>query len=298
MSLRIAYSLLIFTLVCSTRLASAAAPQSLTVATFNVEYYGLGGSSNGSPADEKRDPILRQFFARELPPLDVLIIEEIVDLARFQKNLVPGWSCLTYPHPNPKHQHVAMCARSGLRFVHEPSDDNDIIDAVAVEERSRPALHLLLAGDDGVPFLRLIGVHLKAFPDFATVRDQQARTIADYLSHVANPLLPVLITGDTNSYPRGANGRDIDDAVMMSRAFAATPTAMAEVPNAFPQTYRSPEHAGTFDRFWLSRTLRPAGPLWTYPLCSGQPVKMFRDVASYNHGVSDHCPVVLRLQLR
>lgn len=267
----------------------------LTIVTFNAQYFGMGGSSHGTPADEKRDAGLREFFSRQVPAADVIIVQEVVDVPRFQKILPPFWNCLTYKHPNPAHQHVAICISPIYRFLHEPSDKNDVIDQVAVNERSRPALHLILADNRGNALLRLVGVHLKAFPEFSETRDQQSKIIAKYLTQVANPKLPILITGDFNTYDRTLNGRGIDDNQMISQILNASGLNLAEVPNANRFTYRTTSKASKFDRFWISRTLRPLAPLWVHPICNapaGDP-----NIAQYNQLISDHCPVALRLHL-
>src|SRR4051812_13643824 len=83
--------------------AKAATQATLKISAFNIRYYGLGGAMAGTPADEHRDGYLREFISSELAGVDVMAFEEIVDVERLQKNVVPaGWGCVSYKHNEEK----------------------------------------------------------------------------------------------------------------------------------------------------------------------------------------------------
>jgi hypothetical protein len=267
------------------------------VTTFNIEWYGLGGSPDNGSEDEYRDANLKKYMAERLSDTDVLVVEEIIDLERLEKNvLAGGWKCKTYHSPNMKHQHVGMCLRPGLQFMSEPSDDNDIIDQVASDlERSRPALHLIVANERNKPLFRLIGVHLKAAPDFSNVRLEQAKQIADYIQSLKSNL-PIVITGDFNTYSKADTRQNMDDDEMISRIWS--PLGLSQtVGNYF--TYKTPKYSSHFDRFWVSSNVRVVSLPISQPECQyrqNNPSELNK-IKEYNRDISDHCPVTLSFSL-
>ena len=285
----------LFAILLSTGLAANAGP-TLRFTTFNVEWYGLGGDLNGSPSDETRDPHLRDLLQNKIPASDVIAFQEIIDLKRLQANVLPkGWTCLTYEHADAKHQHVAICARPGLQLMHEPSDDNDVIDEVAVNERSRPALHLIVGDKAGRPITRVVGVHLKAMPNFATTRYFQAKVIGDYLLKVADPTLPVVILGDFNTYEVAETKKSEDDEIAISEIFARRLTNATEVKAKFESTYRTPSLSSHFDRIWIAGKVKQMEDPSVYFICNLNKSQT-QAIKNYNKLISDHCPVSVALK--
>lgn len=269
--------------------ASPSVP-SLTFVTFNAEWFGLGGARENGPEDEYRQTSVRNFFAKEVPQGDVYVFEEIVDPRIVQGSLVPAtFNCLTYENHAPKHQHVVLCAHPRLKFQREPTDNNDIIDEVAIDpQRSRPALHIIIADEKNTPLVRVVGVHLKAYPDESQTRRQQATAIATYLQGVADPKLPVVITGDFNTF------NDDEDAI--TKILASAKLVYAQNPQKF--TFRTSQYSSRFDHFWISENLKLDGPAWTYEVCNLPNTRkdMYR-IRDYNKKISDHCPVSIKVNL-
>ncbi len=269
--------------------ASTTSNLDLTFTTFNVEWYGLGGTKNGSLADEHRNAALKSFISNQLSKSDVISFQEVVDVDGVSKNLLPnGWKCLSYDHADSKHQHVVLCHRPGLQFSREPSDDNDIIDDVARDERSRPALHLIVSDDKGKAITRVIGVHLKAFPNYAVTRYSQAKKIGLYLQSVADTSLPVVVLGDFNTYPAQTNGKDQDDSLNIQTVFNKYQPGMKEVTGSFANSYRTPKLGSHFDRIYRSANTSAVSQATAYSICNSSDRTA---IASYNETISDHCPV-------
>ena len=268
--------------------------------TFNTKWYGLGGELEGSPRDEYRDRYLRKFFQEEVPQADVYVFQEVVDVLRVNRGMIPEtYSCMSYAASDEKHQHVVVCAAPHLRFVSEPNDNNDIIEEVAGgSERARPAVHVIIADESGRSLARVVGVHLKAYIDKSNVREQQAKAIAKFLRGVADPSLPTVITGDFNTYPATQTGRREGDEEMISRIFKSQGLGLAQVPNPSSYTFRTHQFASRFDHFWVSGASIET-PLWVYSACNLESMvrPQYDSVESYNQHISDHCPVAVRLGL-
>lgn len=266
------------------------ASRSLTFVTFNAEWFGLGGTRENGPEDEYRGANVRKFFANEVPQADVYVFEEVVDPKLVQGTLVPStYHCMTYQNRAPKHQHVVFCGSPKVKFLQEPSDSNSIIDEVAIDpERSRPALHTIVADESGRALVRLVGVHLKAYPDQSMTRRQQASYIANFLQTVSDRNLPVVITGDFNTF------HDDEDAI--SKILASAKLVYAQNPQKF--TFRTAQYSSRFDHFWISQSLRLEEPAWVYEVCnlSTSRKDMYR-IRDYNKRISDHCPVAIRVGL-
>ena len=84
--------------VCACAMGMEAQARDLKVASFNIEWFGLGGSMSGSSSDETRDYDLRRFIKRELGDVDVIVFQEIVDVNRFVDRVIDSddrW-CVTY----------------------------------------------------------------------------------------------------------------------------------------------------------------------------------------------------------
>src|SRR5436190_6828635 len=60
--------------------AETSEPRALRVATFNIRWYGVGGDID-APTAETRNPMLRAFFDAHLAAADLVVFEEIVDVA-------------------------------------------------------------------------------------------------------------------------------------------------------------------------------------------------------------------------
>lgn len=282
---------ILISLAVSQAAEAAGSPgKTLTFVSFNTRYYGLGGEMENEPKDEKRQKDLKKFFNSNVPRADIYAFQEVVDVAQVPGVLVPAtYNCLTYQNHFPKHQHVVLCVNPKYQILHEPNDDNDTIEEVAgVEGRSRPALHFILGTKAGVPLVRVVGVHLKAFPDQSATRASQARAIAKFLATVSDPHLPVVVTGDFNTFNQD---EDAIDLIFNS-------LGVGLVKNPLPFTFRTEIYSSRFDQFYMSTSLKLAEPMWTYPICNVQgTLEGIAAVRNYNESISDHCPVSIKVKL-
>lgn len=266
------------------------------ISTFNIEWYGLGGTMGGGPGNEKRDANLKKVVEKSLEGSDVIVFEEIVNPDRLAKNVLPaGWNCKTYKNDTPKHQFVVICAQPDLKLMSEPSDNNDIIDEVAdIGGKARPALHFIVGDKTGTPLFRVVGVHLKAFPTEFKKRESQAKAIGAYLKKLKSNL-PVIVTGDFNSFTKKETGQKVDDAEMIGAALKAT--KLTEISGEY-NTYKTLQHQSHFDRFWVSDSMN-TGDISVLKYCQldEKNADDAKKITWYNENISDHCPVSLEFSL-
>jgi len=273
----------------------------LTFTTFNIRYFGTGGTLNGTPSDEKREETIRKFIATEVPRTDVFSFQEIVDVELLKKVVPTGYECLSYEHPNPKHQHVVVCVAPALAFDHEPTDDNDLIDEVAIDpKKSRPALHVRIRDKaTGTLLTRVVAVHLKAYPQESKTRQSQSEIIGRYLRDLKSEKLPTVLLGDINTYPSPSNKESEHDDALIDRALKKFGLGLVQASNPAEFTYRSERQRGHFDRFWVSESLRQVGQATVFSACNQADTatgRDFTDAKYYYDFVSDHCPVTMTLQ--
>lgn len=279
----------------------AQAPRTLTVTTMNIRYFGLGGSLSGEPKDEKRDGYIRSFLTGgSVPRSDIYAFQEIVDVERLQRVLPQNYSCKTYDNNSAKHQHVVLCAAPNLRLDSEPTDNNDIIDEVAINpEKSRPALHFRIKDAQGNLLGRVVAVHLKAYPEESETRQRQSEAMGRYLSKLKSSGLPTIILGDFNTYPAPSNKQTQNDDVLIDSIFKDFELGLKQVVVPAENTFRSPRSRGHFDRIWMSSELQLEKAPSVFPVCNtpdGQSGQGFLDPDYYYKNVSDHCPVTVSIR--
>lgn len=278
----------------------------LKVATFNIKWFGLGGEMTGDPQDESRDTSLRDFFDEYLADTQIIAFEEIVDVARLERRVLPrAWKCVSYDRANSRHQHVVLCHSPDVEFVQEPTDDNWEIEEVAYEgERGRPAVRVLVREKDGPVFARVIGVHLKAYPQETELRTQQAKALSEAIKRedaARSRSLPTIILGDFNTYPTPANNKNEDDTQILSRAFRSARLGLSHVTNPNRNTFRSGSSTGQFDHFWVSTDVSVLGTPSVWKACNNgntDSAEGFENIQTYNAEISDHCPVKATLSIR
>ncbi len=284
--------------------ASTEAQTKITVTAFNIRFYGLHGSTPAEPneytpsvpKEETRDPYLKQFLKDSIPASDFFVFEEIVDVPRLKTLLPAGWGCISYDNPSPSHQHVVLCHSSKYAFEKEPTDDNFLIDEVAgVKKTLRPAVTAIVTDLHGKQLFRLVGVHLKASPTYSKLRVEQAGMISDYLTKVKNTKLPVVITGDFNTYPASSNRETQDDTTLILDAFNEGNLNMKRIPNDLLTFRSSYGYSAQFDHFYMSNSLTSTKPLKVFDVCNADITP--EQVAEYNKSVSDHCPVTAEFAL-
>ena len=180
-------------------------------------------------------------------------------------------------------------------FERDQFDDNYQLEDVAINDtKSRPGLHGVLHTRWGQPVVRMVGLHLKAYPDESPTRVSQIEVVAEYLADRADDDLPAIVVGDLNSYKSPDNEQRYDDIRLFSYAFRDAGLRMRWVPNDGLKTYREGEWSNELDHFyttrdvWQTRDLEVIGPC-NYASDSA--------VRRYNDTISDHCPIIAEFSL-
>jgi hypothetical protein len=274
-------------------------PRSLRVATFNVRWYGVGGNID-MPTAETRNPTLRAFFEEHMGDTDVVVFEEILDVAMLQAEVLPaGWTCSTYTSSQPGHQFVVGCLAPGLLLTRE-ADDDDIGYQPLAMGTLRPGLAGIIRDEATLaPLARIIGVHLKATPASTDRRLQQAGIIVERLAGLAslNDALPTLVLGDFNAHRAVDTHETADDWTLIGDVFATHPELeLARVDYPFENTFQDNEgHAFKLDHMFLAgasaTNVEVAGPCnLAWPADQTAIVQHFDDI-------SDHCPLIATVAL-
>lgn len=262
----------------------------VSITTFNIRMYGYRNDS------EIRDPELKKFIAEHIPASDIMVFEEIMDVPRFRKLMPESWSCLSYDHLTP-HQFVFLCHSSRFSFKREPTDNNDVIDDVGgIKGTLRPAVTAIVADQKGNALFRMVAVHLKALPDYSRVRLEQTETIARWLTSVKDPSIPVIMTGDFNTYTTEKNGLPENDTVLMQKIYDDSGLGIKRVPLEL-NTYRTSYGPSQFDHFFVSSSLKLTKPLKVFEICNSDSPEQtgVMNLDYYNKMISDHCPVTAEI---
>jgi endonuclease/exonuclease/phosphatase family metal-dependent hydrolase len=268
-------------------------PRELRIATFNIRWYGLGGDV-GAPVPEHRNPALRAFMADHLADADVIVFQEIIDVAMLRAELVPAdWTCATYANAAPEHQFVVACHGPDFTLTRE-ADDTDLAFQPLALGTLRPAVAGILRDRaTGAPLARLVGVHLKALPSSTDTRLRQARILAERLGALAasGDELPVVMLGDFNSHRAVDTKRPIDDWTLLSEVLA--PSGLVRVDYPFEHTFRDKAgKAFKLDHVWLGGAT--ASDVDVPGACN-----VTDEVAIARHfdTISDHCPLIATITL-
>jgi endonuclease/exonuclease/phosphatase family metal-dependent hydrolase len=259
---------------------------SLEIMSFNIAFYGLNGDHDGVQGSETRDPTIRRFLEDADVEPDVLAMQELVDVPRFQRNVLgSGYACRSYDHSDSRHQHVAICHKRSLRLEVAPDDDNYTLESVTVGNPNlRPAVHGILTTSSGRELVHVFAVHLKAGTDFSSTRLAQARALERYIQNREDDL-PVIVLGDLNTH--GSDPSQIGNVL----------STMTEVRNPAAKTFRVPDAGYKFDRAWLTDDLSATSVRVPGPCNLSNGSSATAAVKAYNRDVSDHCPLVLSLGL-
>lgn len=262
--------------------SQAATARPITVATLNIAWYGLGGSPDNGPESESRDPTIKQFIDRNLADADVIALEEIVDVARFENNIMsPGRKCTSYFNEDAKHQHVVVCVKPDLKFEPVENGGGFTVDSIAMG-RYRPAVHGVIQTLDGQKLLYLAALHLKAGPDNRDLRVMQINMLSEFIKTKVHNI-PVVITGDFNTWGSDANE--------FQNAFNATGVGITEVHNQSDFTFNDIQLRQKFDRFWVSNDTQIIQAPVVYGPCNLDPWTNRATIRWHMKTVSDHCAV-------
>jgi endonuclease/exonuclease/phosphatase family metal-dependent hydrolase len=270
----------------------------LRVGTFNIRWYGLGGSFFGSFGSETRNATIRDFLEQHLFDRDVLVFQEIVDVALFAEEVMFDWTCLTYDGFSGKHQHVVLCHRDDFELL--PADDSGGFGLAELQlgnHNLRPGLHGDLVDAGGELVAHIVGVHLKARADSTEARLAQAEVLAEYVrGRAAHSSRPFLLIGDFNTHVAEDTGHPADDEVLLADTLEAD-GILAWVQPPEEHTFRNKTGAAhRLDHAWLSAEITVLDAVVPGP-CNLDPVEDQAAITAYFDAVSDHCPLVLDLEL-
>lgn len=305
-ALSLSLSLTIFESALANVVLAKTSQRKITLTSFNIRFYGLSKEAiENRPTlavhapfikNENRDLYLKDFLANKIPSSDLYIFQEIVDVPRLQNILPTGFKCLSYDHPSSSHQHVVLCHSPYFHLMKEPTDDNFLIDEVAGPNKNlRPALTAIVTDIKGNALFRLVGVHLKAMPDQTAKRTEQSKIISNYLSQLKNTNLPIIITGDFNTYPASITSNTMDDTSIILNSLNENELNMGLAPNSQLTFKDTQGYMGQFDHFYHSSTIKISAPLSVYQACRVESTP--EETTLYNNTISDHCPVTARLEL-
>lgn len=272
----------------------------LLIGTFNIRWFGSAehDQSYQLPSTKaERMAAVRDFLAKEIMPLDVMAFQEIVDLKALKAVLPKGWTCHSYGHENPMHQHVALCASENYKLKKVSYDDDNIIDEVTSydPDRARPAVRMDLVDNNGKRLIRFVAVHFKSAPNFALVRLKQAGYIAQDLKRDLE--LPIVVTGDFNSYPHEVTSLGHDDVKLIENQLNLSGAGFRHVPHNVQNTFRNIRYRGQFDHFYVSSKVTSTTIPKVFSVCN-----RVKDGAGYENTrhylkfVSDHCPVTTKIR--
>ncbi|MEY4630160.1 MAG: hypothetical protein RIQ81_280 [Pseudomonadota bacterium] len=264
----------------------------VAIFSLNIQWYGLGGSMEGSPEQEDRDSDLATLVGDAFDTHDVGVFEEIVHVDRFIARIVPrDVECQSYDHQNAKHQHVVVCVRRPLEFKPLKTASHFTWDDVAVGQ-TRPAVVGRICDRSGKTITHLIAVHLKSSPEFSNVRKQQAKILASHIrNEIANSAQPVVVTGDFNTFGN-------DDEVIRTE-LSRSGMDFFELRSAAKNTFATRKYQNKFDRIFFSAGLSPASLTLVSGPCNtlesrGEAEEsiiksLFGDLDEWNRKISDHC---------
>jgi hypothetical protein len=274
-------------------------PRSLRIATFNVRWYGVGGDID-TPTAETRNPMLRAFVAEHLGDAEVIVFEEILDVAMLQAEVLPaGWTCSTYTSTQPGHQFVVGCLAPGLLLTRE-ADDDDLGYQPLAMGTLRPGLAGILRDEATLaPIARIIGVHLKATPASTERRLQQANILVERLAGLEslNEALPTIVLGDFNAHRAVDTHGTADDWTLISDVFASHPElALERVDYSFENTFRDKEaHAFKLDHMYLGGA--SATNVEVAGACNLAWPADQATIEQHFDEISDHCPLIATVAL-
>lgn len=295
----------------------------IEIASFNVFWFGLGGTRTGNPGDEFRSRWIREFLDSFLRDSDVILFQEIVDVEALRELLGSEWQCVApepIQAPCEKKHHVVLALRNGLRFrpgnASRANDKHDAsieltFDKPDYKKRRTSAVCGVLESKSGQPLAYLVGVHFKAGRGSTNsdLRVAQARTIVKHLASGVSQTLPTVVLGDFNTWPElnnafpvDSNGKSESDVALLNHEFASA--GLTLVPNSFPMTFR---HLGlqlSLDHMWVSDPACVEQTIDVCEMCKEEKgyiarsdrerfsqLERFDNFEFYNRYVSDHSPI-------
>lgn len=264
--------------------------RTLRVATWNIRWYGIGGDVD-MPKAEHRNATLKSYFDANLGDADVVIFEEILDVAMLRAKVVPAdWTCSTYTNTTPEHQFVVACLAPGLVLTREADDDDIAFQPVALGTLRPAVTGVVRDARTRAPIARLAGVHLKALPNSTARRLEQARILGERFATHADGL-PAIVLGDFNAHRAVDTGGTRDDWDLIEEQLG-----IPLVETTFANTYRDKAaKAYKLDHLFTdgdARDVNVVGPCnlaWETDRAA---------IEAYFDSTSDHCALIANVTLQ
>ncbi|MGK0367981.1 MAG: exonuclease III [Thermoproteota archaeon] len=286
-------------LFCFILLSFESMAKDLSIVSFNIRWFGIGGEMSGSASDEFRTKWLTEYIEKNLSKHDVIVFQEIVIKSALYKIMKPlDFYCRSYTSDSRKHQYVVICTKNHLEFVREKYARSYALAAVGSVNNSklRPAVvGIVREKKTKLKLAHILGIHLKAMGHHTETRLKQSRIIRDTINKFKDNL-PTVLVGDFNSLNSAATGLFEDDITYMKDIFADA--GLRIIRTSKPYTYRVPKLGLKLDHFFISQgthttRLKILGPC-NKDFKSGH---RYDNIEFYNRFISDHCPISLTLHL-
>jgi exonuclease III len=265
------------------------------ITTFNIKWFGIGGTMWNTPDQEFRADHLRQFIQQELKTSDFITFTEVVSTEALTTMLKGLFKCVSYKGSWSRHQHVAICF-DPKKYRAEKYDNDYVIQDVDLGSGGlRPAVQSKICHLNGKCFLQILGVHLAAGRK-TEKRLRQIRELRDeLLTHTET--LPTVLLGDFNSYRKERNGLEKDDIQYIEETLHQTDYKLSSVTKGIP-TYGSGEYGRDYDHIMITPDIT-ATQVYAYSACSKKPDVNSTHIPYYSFRkyFSDHCPVTARIQI-
>ncbi|MEZ4256497.1 MAG: hypothetical protein R3A78_12440 [Polyangiales bacterium] len=225
------------------------------------------------------------------------MFEEVSDLDLLTDDVMPeGWGCTSYGDSTAGTQRVVMCLRDRYELRVEASDTNHVYEPLGAGWLRPGVYGVVYDTETSRALAHVMGVHLKADTNSADKRLEQAGEILNWFGalEAAKDTLPVVVLGDFNTHRAAITGGDADEWDVFDAMFAPSGVRLYDHP--FNNTYISSQQFFRFDHLFRSEQVCVAGAR-LYGPCDGTPGKNTSAVATYASQVSDHCPVLVDLDL-
>lgn len=288
--------LLVQLLTSSIAFAQTQSPEKIKIATFNLKWFGLGGTMWNDPSQEFRQDTIGKFIKQELSDVDLIVFTEVVKPNVLQDIVKSLWSCVTYDSKWTRHQHVVLCYNSKTYRIERFDDDYIIPEANLGNSGQRPAVHAKICQLEGNCFLQVIGVHLAA-GNKTEKRIKQIKIIKENLDQQTNPL-PTVLLGDFNCYSKKVNGESEDDIIIFEKLLSDPNRSFRSLTKDMA-TYGSGEYAQSFDHIIVSDNI-VATLAVAYQACQKEVdyTQNFVPYPSFRKHYSDHCYVSTELYIK
>ncbi|MEM7645925.1 MAG: hypothetical protein AAF203_03350 [Pseudomonadota bacterium] len=269
--------------------------ESITMTTFNLKWYGLGGNIWGHSSMEFRKDNIRRFIKEELSRSSIIVFTEIVDNELLADTVKDTMECMGYQRESSRHQHTAICFDKS-KYRAEKYDEDYIIPEVDLGRNGqRPATHAKICRKKGKCFLQVLGVHLFAGRETEN-RKKQIQVIKDNFDRQSR-MLPTAILGDFNSYNTTQTGLEKSDMAFFEEILSSKNRRFKTTNKDIP-TYNSGERGRVYDHIVVSTNIK-VSKTSGYLACANNTNfnKRYIPYYSFKRYFSDHCPMTATLRV-